>query len=790
MPQQANLTTENNFTKGLITEFTGLNFPENAATDTDNCLYSVTGDVSRRLGIDFEENYATDSKNRTGRAVNSFLWKNAGGDGVTQIVVVQVGAILTFYKSSSSTNAAPLSSTLLASEVNLTQYYTGLTPDPAAEECQFASGNGYLFVYHPRCQPFFCSYSADVITSNIIPLKVRDFTGVVEAGGVSVNDRPLSLSNQHLYNLINQGWTQGSPWVAETTGAGVGPLVSPSGLKTFNVAAGITGTNIGDQVTITNQVGYYSPIGTFVPAGTAVMAGVLSSYSGTTMVINVQGDFLAARDGDFSPYRITPYNKGYINTWKAGLSNYPSNADVWWYFKNPTNNFDPVATINQVTLNSGNAPKGHFILDAFDLDRTLKSSIPGLDPVSTSLRPRTGTWFQGRVWYAGVDASFAKSATSDFYTWTENIYFSQVVTGPEQFGACHQLNDPTSETLFDLLPTDGGVITIQDAGAIYKLFPLNNGLLVFASNGIWFITGSQGIGFTANDYTILKVSSVQSISGTSIVDVQGMPYFWNEEGIYTVSQAQSGGLQVESITVSTIQSFYDNIPATSKRFARGVYNPIDYVIQWLYHTDANNDDIVARYEFGGILNYNTVTKAFYPYTLDASMEANPTINGALYLPTSLALDNTSTPAAIKYLASINTGPAFLFTFADEQSTNYLDWSTSTGGIDYESFFVTGYKVYGKGLTRFQVPYVVMYSRDLGDNSYNVQSIWDFAIDPNSGKYSSPQRVNIWKPRFGMHSKRLRIRGMGRALQFKVFSTTGKPFDIMGWAVQETINTSA
>lgn len=33
MPRSAAITVENNFTKGLITEFTAMNFPENAITE-------------------------------------------------------------------------------------------------------------------------------------------------------------------------------------------------------------------------------------------------------------------------------------------------------------------------------------------------------------------------------------------------------------------------------------------------------------------------------------------------------------------------------------------------------------------------------------------------------------------------------------------------------------------------------------------------------------------------------------------------------------------------------------
>src|SRR6266849_7211068 len=98
MPQSTATTTENNFTKGLITESTGLNFPENAATDTDNCLYTLVGDVTRRLGIDFESNFLSTSYPRTNNSINSYIWNNVGGDGSTKVEVVQIGNMLRFYR--------------------------------------------------------------------------------------------------------------------------------------------------------------------------------------------------------------------------------------------------------------------------------------------------------------------------------------------------------------------------------------------------------------------------------------------------------------------------------------------------------------------------------------------------------------------------------------------------------------------------------------------------------------------------------------------------------------------
>ena len=785
MPNQVLSSVENNFTKGLITEFTGLNFPENAATDTDNCVYTLVGDVTRRNGIDYETNHAFHSVDRTNVAMSMYKWDNAGGDGLTQIVVKQVGSNLYFYKSSAATEAAPLSNQLLVSTVDLTAFVpSGMAFIPTLE-CDYADGNGYLFVYQPTIDPIYCTFSSGTITANLITVKIRDFIGVLDPNSPLNSTRPNTLSQEHLYNLTNQGWTAGAPWSVGATSVNTINL----GSQTFTgVPSGISATN-GDAVNI-----YFlrSP-GDLNP--TICMSGSITSYtSGTgTMVVNVFNIDPHYGGQTYSNWIINPVNIGYISTWHTAEGNYPSNADVWWYFKDSTETFNPATTQPGVSIGSGKAPRGHYILNAFNMQRQLVSAVTGITNCTAFVRPRTGTWFQGRVWYTGLDASQALLNDIDSYTWTENIYFSQIVNSPADFGSCYQVNDPTSEALFDLLPSDGGVIQIQGSGSIYKLFPLQNALLVFAANGVWYITGSTGIGFTANDYTIVKLSAVKSISSSSFVNVNGLPYFWNEEGIYAVEPAKQGTsllnsplhvnpLEVNPVTVGTILSFYDAIPIESKKHVRGAYNPIDYVIHWTYKS-TNSTSVTDLFSFDRVLIFNTYNKAFYPYSLDIT--SSPTINGVVYVSSP---GGTGAPNSVmKYLCSIQDGLVYDFTFAEEIDDTFVDWNTASP-VNFTSFFTTGYKLHGQGQRRFQIPYIYMYSRVNEDVAYKIQSIWDYAISGNSGRWSSEQLTNITAGNFGVVAKRHRLRGQGLTLQIKVTSVDGQPFDIMGWSSFETQNT--
>src|SRR5215813_13038326 len=215
-------TVQNNFIAGLKTEFTGLNFPENAATDTANCIYTLIGDVTRRGGINYETNFANNNINASNVARSSFRWLNAGGDGNTQLLVIQQGNILNFFQSSNATIANPLSRTKLTSTIDISTFLaSGSTADPSQSECQYTIGNGFLFVFHPNLDPFYCTFSAGTITASIITIQTRDFVGIPEPG-VADNFRPTVLTNEHNYNLQNQGWTAGTPWTA-TTGTFVIP---------------------------------------------------------------------------------------------------------------------------------------------------------------------------------------------------------------------------------------------------------------------------------------------------------------------------------------------------------------------------------------------------------------------------------------------------------------------------------------------------------------------------------------------------------------------------------------
>lgn len=789
MPRQAGVSVEHNFSQGLITQASGLNFPENACTETYNCIFEETGPVKRRPQFDFESSYITQTIDRTNRAISTFQWRSIGEEGDFSVTVVQIGMTLYFYDNSNSVNLSR--GYFTTSTIDLTTFASGLT-NPELEECTYATGLGYLFVFHPGIDPIYISYnpSARTFTANSAVLKIRDLVGLDDAK--AVDERPTTQTNPHLYNLYNQGW-------------------NVSAIKTNNV----TFTNGSANIDWPNNV---LPVGTpvFFTTDGALPTNFTANttyyvVSTTTHVITVSatenGTAITAGSAGSGTHTGSTYNP--YNVWINKRLDFPSNADVWWDFKDDVGVFD-LKLATSVSRGTTPAPKGFYILDLFNQDRTNVSGVSGIAATTYTYRPSVGAFFAGRVWYSGIAED----------TLNNNIYYSQIVESVAQIGRCYQTNDPTSQDLSVLLPTDGGVISILDIGTVFHMESIGSYLVLWASNGVWAITGSQGLGFSPTDYSVIKISDISSISKTSFVNTKQGVLWWNNDGIYALALTQQG-FQVISLTDQRIKSFYRLIPLISKNFARGSYNPFTGVIQWLYRSTAY-DDITEAYEYDRVLNLNTLSGAFYPWSLSSSTPKlnaviTAEVTGQSTIQTFNVVDESSnnvvdasgnqviafnfdlfstTATNTKYLVSYVDGSSYKFTWAEASTfgniNDYKDWYTyDTAGVDYESYFISGYRLRGEGQRNFQATYLHVFSDTSEEKSiFDVSPRWDYSTTGNTGRWPSVQRVTLENNnQYEFQRRRLKIRGNGITIQFKYSSISGEPFNIVGWSIYETSNAS-
>lgn len=211
MARAAATTVENNFVHGLITEATGMNFPENAASDTFDCVFKPIGAVQRRQGFQPEPNGVFQPVTDDINSISEYTWYSVADVGSLSFVVQQVGMTLYFF----AVTAAALSPGLMSSTIDLNDFRVAGSPSTSdGTVCQYAAGYGRLFVTHPYCEPFYVTYDIGSATfsGTEISLLIRDFKR--QEDGLAIDERPTVLSNLHKYNLYNQGWYYVTPWAS------------------------------------------------------------------------------------------------------------------------------------------------------------------------------------------------------------------------------------------------------------------------------------------------------------------------------------------------------------------------------------------------------------------------------------------------------------------------------------------------------------------------------------------------------------------------------------------------
>jgi len=273
----------------------------------------------------------------------------------------------------------------------------------------------------------------------------------------------------------------------------------------------------------------------------------------------------------------------------------------------------------------------------------------------------------------------------------------------------------------------------------------------------------------------------------------------NSDGIYILTAGDiSGSFTVRSLTDNKLKKFFDTIPLESKKWAKGVFNPYTKVIQWCYASSAPSSEN-DRYSFDKILNFNVVSTAFYPW--DIPDHPNDIVGLFLYAgPSSVVSDQPVLADSVTVTSDSETvtseeniiselNPTFKYitytgsstlTFSETNDIDYVDWQSSGNSLNYSSFFVTGYRIHGQGNKDFQSNYVTVYSETKDTPSiFHFNGYWDFTNNVASGKVSTKQYVNLANTEYDYSRRRLKVRGQGHSLQFRVQSITDNPFNTTG-----------
>ena len=763
MPRAESNKLYRTFVKGLVTEASPLTYPEDTSYAELNTILSRRGSRTRRKGQTYNNVKKIPAAEITdfSFAQNEFVWKAVARQPNTNFLCVQKGRTLHFVdlgKGASENGTLPFT-------VDLSDY---LRPgaDIALSDtnlAQMAAGQGFLFVVTKDTEPLYISYDPSTNTIQVfkITILIRDFEGLKD--GLANDEEPLTLTKEHHYNLMNQGWLYGT-----------------SSTSTFST------------VSYTDY--------TFNPLSRQYALFAVENGEETT----------------FSSFNQASPTDGPIFRFKNVIGRYPGNNKQWWVARaeadDPDKNIKAGDFLPEVLdrLFSGNnrAPRGHYILNAFRKDRSLVSGVSDLGVDDSQGRPETVAFFSGRAWYGAGST----------------VYFSQILDNKDadKAGLCFQEADPTAEDISDLIQSDGGVVPIPEIDRITRLMPLANGVLVFALNGVWFISGGDSA-FAATGIAVDKVSSIGTKSPLAATEVDGTLFWWSDTGIQAMQQATGqfgpipGKFGNTNISEQTIQTLYNQIPELGKICAKVEFDPRNNRLLWLY-----NDKYSGKYRYNKCLLFDLTLQAFFLWEF-GDITDGPVVTGiynnvnetfsessetVLADGDTVEVDSgdevivegdfiTYAPSSIEYTVNV---PAEGMVFSETEDASFADWASFDGiGIGYESFVETGYELNNDTMRDKQAVYVFVHFRQEDNSSCKMTTKWDWCTSRTSNRWST--EVEAYRARirpnpttadleaFEVVTSKNKVRGNGKAVQFK-FGTDeiGKNFQLLGWAVAFSGNT--
>ena len=667
----------NNFTAGLHTDSTPLNSPQNSCREIENFEVRRDGSLRKREGMEAvgsqisatSLSFAYDLA-ATSRGANDIETKGA----------IQVAANVAMIYNPERADPFDGSRTINASGNMLSNIVPVL--------------DGFV-VAGPTGLHFF--RAVDSFWGDAIKMMVRDTWGIDTGEDDIFRPTLVQLTDEHSYNLLNQGWPE--------------PLTSYAVLSTFGdkTAGNLMPSNVDSYAVGTDGVG---------------------AWSGAQAQNNCIYNSPVAR----GKYIIDILNRGVGRQTASGYTGFPTDRE-----------------------------SGFF----------------------TSLAV-----YSGRLWVSGAQSAILGGDVRSPNV-GQIIMFSQVITNTQDIGKFYQRNDPTDPDVNDLLPTDGGVLNLPDIGAIIKMIPMANGLLVIAEDSVRFITGPDGV-FRADDFSVDVIANVGTNNKNSIINLRDTVMFANSDGIYWVkSDPQSGRMFAENITRDRISEAFSEFFG-DRAISGSVYDERNNVCRWMRpYGDGRHKELI----------FDVNLNAFYFYTFDTESASFSIRN---YLP----LRNNQ-EGSYYYLQSpaANTGVCGRLS----SSTFNFFRDTFNGFKDYTAHIVTGYGNFGDTQRDKWIPYITTHFQRsetegfLDDGNGNLTPLrpssclmsvkWNFADTAASGKITDPQEVYKYPRPYtpldvndpfdwgeSVISTKNRVSGSGKVLQLKFESPAQKDCQLLGWGM--------
>lgn len=360
-----------------------------------------------------------------------------------------------------------------------------------------------------------------------------------------------------------------------------------------------------------------------------------------------------------------------------------------------------------------------------------------------------------------------------FYASGNRVYFSRLIAEDiNNAGRCYQSNDPTSDQISDLLDTDGGELLVNGAQNITAMITYRSGLLLFARNGVWYLSGPD-TGFTATSYSLTKLTSNGLYAPLSVVDVGDSVLYVGDSAIHRIVTNDQGNLFEEDLTTSVIQTYMTTFLAMN---IRSLYDKVNKIVWFIRETNRQ------------MLQLDLRTRAWYPQLLGDKAGYSTTMGVALdrdtvFVTTYTTNTSTSRPASRTYL---DWGVGY--------SAYLMPWPESLGKFSHVKAISGMTAVFSKTETQI-TDYTDQYVFDY-PSSCIFQARWDHDNTNAFRRHTTP--VNVYRVfRRGfiptdypytiddgqtLVFSKFPVSGSGTAVQFRFEAEVGKDMRLLGYSV--------
>lgn len=195
----------NTFVGGILTEANPINYPAGFTLDEENFILERNGTRRRRLALDVEQNFV----DTTLRYKTNPLRQSNGGRLLRwqddKIVIFLQGQLSSFDIDtgtiSSSETVIPYTASDNTDSLSIYRDYLILARDGVDYSTTALDGTVVNITDAQGIEVI----GTDTVSLGERRLIIRDFIGVPDSEGTT---RPATLSNEHLYNLLNGGWSK------------------------------------------------------------------------------------------------------------------------------------------------------------------------------------------------------------------------------------------------------------------------------------------------------------------------------------------------------------------------------------------------------------------------------------------------------------------------------------------------------------------------------------------------------------------------------------------------------